>query len=99
MSGICHDWPDSDCVKFLSNTAAAMEKNYSILLIKDYVVPETGASLRAASMDIQMMSVLAGMERTQCQWTSLLNSSGLGLVKVWYSASGIESIIEATIKS
>ena len=67
MSGICHDWPDSDCVKFLSNTAAAMEKDYSILLIKDYVVPETGASLRAASMDIQMMSVLAGMERTQCQ--------------------------------
>ena len=62
------------------------------------VVPETGASVRGASLDIQMMTLLAGMERTERQWIDLLNRSGLSLVKVWYARNGLDSIIEATIK-
>ena len=75
-----------------------MDKDYSVILINDYVVPETGASLRTAAMDIQMMSLSAGMERTENQWVDILNMSGLSLVRIWYSGTGSESIIEATAK-
>ncbi len=75
-----------------------MEKDYSTLLINEYVVPETGASVRTAAMDIQMMSLFAGMERSESQWINLLSLSGLNLVKIWYSETGLESIIEATAK-
>ncbi|CAD6578655.1 MAG: hypothetical protein ASARMPREDX12_008924 [Alectoria sarmentosa] len=98
FGAICHDWPDDDCVKFLSNTATAMERDYSTLLIRDLVVPETGASVRTAAKDIQMMSLFAGMERTESQWINLLSLCGLSLVRIWYSGNGAESVIEATIK-
>lgn len=76
-----------------------MDKDYSMLLINDYVVPETGASLRTAAMDIQMMSLSAGMERTERQWVHLLGMSGLSVAKIWYSETGSESIIQATARS
>lgn len=74
-----------------------MKKDYSSLLIREYVVPETGASLRTAAKDIQMMGLFAGMERTESQWINLLSLSGLRLVKIWSSRNGMESVIEATI--
>ena len=91
---VCHDWADEYCIKFLSNTAAAMSKDSSTLLINDYVVPEMNASLREASMDLQMMTLFAGVERTESQWRKLLEASNLELVQVWRSKSGLESIIE-----
>lgn len=75
-----------------------MEKDYSILLIYDYVVPESGASIRAAAMDLQMMCLFAGVERTESQWRAILDASGLELVQVWYSKTQFESVIEARRK-
>ena len=75
-----------------------MEKDYSILLINDYVVPETGASVHTSALDIQMMSLLAGIERTESQWMNLLSLSGLSLKRVWHSGNRFESIIEASLK-
>ena len=74
-----------------------MKREYSTLLIYDYVMPEIGASIRAAAMDVQMMSLFAGMERTESQWRVILDASGLKLVQVWYSAAKSESVIEAKL--
>lgn len=75
-----------------------MEKEYSILLIYDYVMPETGAPIRAAAMDVQMMYLFAGMERTESQWKVILDASGLEMVQVWHSVGQSESVIEARLK-
>ena len=75
-----------------------MEKDYSTLLIYDYVVPETGAPIRAAAMDLQMMCLFAGVERTESQWRAILNTSGLELVFIWYSKTQSESVLEARLK-
>lgn len=75
-----------------------MEKGYSTLLIYDYVMPETEATVRAAAMDVQMMSLLAGIERTASQWRGILDASGLKMVRVWHSASKSESVIEAELR-
>lgn len=95
---ICHDWPDEDCKKFLSNTARAMEKGYSRLLIDDYVLPNTGAPYRGSSMDILMMCFCSGIERTQRQWEELLDACGLEIVKVWANRTDYEQVIEAQLK-
>jgi hypothetical protein len=41
-----------------------MDPEYSTLLIDDYVLPNTGAELRAAEMDILMWLHTSGLERT-----------------------------------
>lgn len=47
---IMHNWSDASCQKILQNTVDAMEKDYSTVLINDYVLPEEKVGLRAASM-------------------------------------------------
>ena len=75
-----------------------MEKGYSTLPTNDYIVPETRASIRTAAIETQMMSLVAGMERTQSQWSNLLSLSGLSHTKVWHSGNRWESVIEASVK-
>ena len=74
-----------------------MDQDYSTLLIYDYVVPETGASTRAAAMDLQMMCLFAGVERTESQWKAILRASGLELVQIWSSPASSESVIETRL--
>ncbi|KAL9084756.1 MAG: hypothetical protein Q9165_007931 [Trypethelium subeluteriae] len=96
---IGHDWSDQKCRELFANTAAAMDKDYSRLLIDDFVLPTTGTGYRAASMDIHMLFSLAGIERTEAHWYRLLESIGLEIVKIWPGAPGMhESVIEAKKK-
>ena len=83
----------------MENTIKAMKRGFSKLLINDFVLPDiyTGADLQPALLDIMMMSMCAGVERTERQWRSLLDSVGLEVVKIW-RADGAESVIEAILK-
>jgi hypothetical protein len=74
-----------------------MDKDYSRLLINDYVLPDTGVDLHPALLDIMMMSLCSGLERTEKQWRALLDSIGLEIVKIWTSP-GAESVIETKLK-
>ena len=95
---ICHDWPDTHARQFLRQTAEAMRPKYSRLLIEDHVVDDRDAHHRPATSDILMMLLLTGIERTRRQWTDLLASVGLVIVKIWPSRRGLQSVIEAMKK-
>lgn len=75
-----------------------MRSGYSKLLISELVLPQNGTALFPASLDIQMMGLHAGMERSETQWYELLDSEGLEIVKIWQLMPGGESVIEATLK-
>lgn len=75
-----------------------MEAGYSTLLIGDYVLPDTGAGLRAAEMDILMWLHTAGLERTVSQWEALFDAVGLELVEIWNTDKGDESVLEVRKK-
>ncbi|KAI9926344.1 hypothetical protein MW887_004108 [Aspergillus wentii] len=92
---IFHDWPDHICQKILLNTISAMDPKYSRILIVDWVLPDTKAPLLQSSMDIQMMSIGAGVERSERQWRELLGGAGLEIKQIHNSHPGMESIIEA----
>ncbi|KAN0103383.1 S-adenosyl-L-methionine-dependent methyltransferase [Hyaloscypha variabilis] len=62
---ICHDWSDANCREFLGNTVKAMENGYSKLLINDFVLPDTEVPLHLALLDITMMNLCSGVERSE----------------------------------
>ncbi|KAF7586328.1 hypothetical protein BBP40_009056 [Aspergillus hancockii] len=98
LRDVLHNWSDAKSVQILSRVVEAMDPEYSTLLIDDYVLPDTGAELRAAEMDILMWLHTAGLERTVSQWKSLFGLVGLELVNIWHSARGNESVLEARVQ-
>lgn len=72
-----------------------MAPGYSKIIIIDFVLPDVGTPLMQASMDIQMMSIGAGVERSESQWRELLDSAGLEITGIWSTGPGMEAIIEA----
>ncbi|BCR96598.1 uncharacterized protein AKAW2_21538S [Aspergillus luchuensis] len=95
---IFHDWPDHICRKILVNTISAMDPEYSRIIISDFVLPDTNAPLLQSSLDIQMMSIGSGVERSERQWRELLDEAGLEITGIWNSNPGMESVIEAVPK-
>ncbi|KAB8238223.1 S-adenosyl-L-methionine-dependent methyltransferase [Aspergillus alliaceus] len=92
---IFHDWPDYICHKILVNTVSAMSADYSRIIIVDFVLLDTDAPLLQASIDIQMMSIGSGVERSKRQWRELLGAAGLVITGIWSGSPGMESVIEA----
>ncbi|KAI9875694.1 MAG: hypothetical protein M1830_008092 [Pleopsidium flavum] len=95
---ILHDWDDNSCRNILQNQISAMEKDYSRLLVNDMVLPDVGAAMFPAAMDVSMMTLLTGMERTRAQWHELLDSVGLKINGIWTLVEGGESVIETVLK-
>jgi hypothetical protein len=60
-----------------------MESGYLKLLIFEYILLDVGAPLFPVLLDIQMLAMLSGTERTETQWRELLGSLGLEIVKFW----------------
>ncbi|KAL4891810.1 S-adenosyl-L-methionine-dependent methyltransferase [Aspergillus ambiguus] len=95
---IFHDWPDHVCHRILLNTVSAMDPHRSRVLIVDFVLPDTNTPLLQASLDVQMMSIGAGVERSERQWRDLLHGAGLEIQTIWRGSPGMESVIEAVLK-
>ena len=96
---VLHDWNDDICRTILTETRRAMEPSVSRLLINQWVVPARNATRLMTAMDLNMMSVLSAMERTEKQWYELLESSGLRIKKIWRSDDDVsECLIEAVVK-
>jgi hypothetical protein len=74
-----------------------MVQGYSKLFIYDIVLPPTGASISQTTMDVNMMSLCSGAERTKGQWEKLLDGAGFKIVKLWPDPQDNEMLIEAEI--
>jgi hypothetical protein len=98
MRYIMHDHSDEICRRILKNITEAMKPGYSKLLIFDFVLPDVGAPLLGSLMDINMMTLLSGMERTRRQWTALLDSVGLEVAQFHMCGDLSEGLVEATLK-
>lgn len=73
-----------------------MDKHYSRILFEDFVLPSTGATYRAASMDMHMLFSVVGIERTEGHWRELLRGLGLQIVRIWSDeVAEHEAVIEA----
>ncbi|KAI1122451.1 putative O-methyltransferase [Nemania abortiva] len=97
MHAILHDWDDSDAGRILSNTADAMKRGYSKLLLYESVLVSQGATLYQSVADISIMHLVSAAERTERRWRELLQASGFEVCKIWRHPLSLESIIEAEL--
>lgn len=92
LKAVLHDWDDEHAVHILKNCHKAMD-NMSRLLIVEVVLQPEDQSLYANSMDLLMLAITGGKERTLSSFEDMLHKAGLSLEKV-YSTSTEFSILE-----
>jgi hypothetical protein len=91
LSGVIHDWNDEAAVRILRNCRRAIRTDGTLILL-DTVL--TGSSDPArALMDLLMMVLTGGRERTESEFRSVLREAGFSLTRVIPTAGA--SILES----
>jgi hypothetical protein len=95
---IMHNWQDAECRKILQNIADAIAPD-SRLLIAEMVVPivPEGIDKTVYWMDMCML-IIGSKERSEKDFSELLDSANLKLVKIWPSSVGSQTVIECRLK-
>jgi len=88
LSNILHDWPDEACRRILANCRRAMKKD-SRLLILEMVVPPGNEPSVAKLLDLEMLVITGGRERTEEEFKELLAWSGFRLSRIIPTREGI----------
>ncbi len=81
LMNIIHDWPDAESIKILSAIRRAMSKRARVLIIET-VVPDAPGPHLSKELDIAMMAIPGGMERTQEEYASLAAKCALRLERM-----------------
>jgi hypothetical protein len=81
MQHIIHDWDDDRAALILRNCRAAMKGNGKVLVL-DAVVPEGDQPDFSKLLDIEMMLLPGGRERTEHEFAALFAKAGLKLARV-----------------
>jgi hypothetical protein len=93
LKSIVHDWPDEDCVRILRNVHRAAHEKSRVLVI-EMIVPDKPQGSPVAFMDLNMLVMLGGRERSAEEFASLLAAGGFRVERVIPTA-GLFSVIEA----
>ena len=93
MSHIIHDWNADQCQTILGHCRRAMPSSGRLLLV-EMVLPEGDAPHPGKLLDILMLTVPGGEERTPSQYSALLDRAGFHMTRVVPTASPV-SIVEA----
>ncbi|MER7820081.1 methyltransferase [Streptomyces sp. NPDC096153] len=80
LSQILHDWDDERAAQILQSCRAAAGPG-SRLLILDQVLPHDSGSQPAALLDLHMLILLGGRERTEAAWKDLIERCGFRVVR------------------
>ena len=81
MSNILHDWSDEQCGIILRNCKKAMKRE-SRLLIVEMIIPPGNEPSVAKLLDLEMLVITGGRERTEDEFNNLLESSGFRLLRI-----------------
>jgi len=93
MKYILHDWDDAKCGMILANVRKAIADG-GTLLVFDTVIPPPGTPDFSVLMDLNMMAMTGGRERTEPELRDLLGRTGFALRRVLPTQSHV-SITEA----
>ena len=98
MQHIIHDWDDQPALKILGNCRRALEGNPNgVLLIVDAVVPQDSEPHTSKWLDLEMLLMPGGRERTKPEWHELMNKAGFEIARI-VAMKGAESVIEARVR-
>jgi len=98
MQHIIHDWADEPALKILENCRRALEgRKDGRLIIVDSVVPETSEAHFSKIIDLEMLLMPGGRERTEREWRELFANGGFEITRI-VPMQAAESVIEARVK-
>ena len=93
LKWIIHDWDDARSVAILKSCRRAMSPAAKLLLL-EAVIPPGNAPMLGKFLDLNMMVITGGKERTEREFAALLAEAGFRLTRVIPTKSPV-SIVEA----
>ena len=81
MKHIIHDWDDDASIRILKNVRSAMSENGRVLVI-EMVIPQGSEPSPSKALDILMLVMEGGKERTKEEYAELLKAAGLALTAI-----------------
>jgi hypothetical protein len=94
LKAILHDWDDSNARRILAAVRTAIPSHGRLLVIEALLEPGN-APQPAKWLDLQMLVVLGGRERTRAEFERLFDESGFGLTGVTAIPGVGQRLIEA----
>ena len=93
LSHIVHDWDDGENATILGNVREAMKPDGKLLIV-EMVLPESDEPHMGKMLDMMMLLVPGGEERTPSEYEALLEPNGFRITRVVPTASPV-SVVEA----
>ena len=97
LRNILHDWPDEDCIRILTNLRRNMHPAGRLVLVElGLATNRRGHVLEQArsGVDMLMMTMFEGRERTHAELTKLIQRAGYDLVQIAETRS-VAQVLEA----
>jgi hypothetical protein len=82
LSRVIHDWDDAAAIRILTNCREAMPDHAALLLIEAVMPQRAREHPGAVRMDLHMLTLLHGRERTVREYRAMLEAAGLELRRV-----------------
>jgi len=79
---IIHDWDDPRATAILANVRCAMQGAGKVLVVERTIAADYRQALSVLHLDVQMLVLLGGCERTEAEYGALFAASGLQLSAV-----------------
>jgi len=93
FSHVIHDWNEEQCLTILGHCRRAMSPGGRLLLV-EMVLPDGDTPHPGKMLDVCMLMLPGGEERTEAQYAALLDKAGFRLTRVVPTAS-LVSVVEA----
>ena len=93
LQHILHDWNDERCATILANCRAAMDAGGVLLVIENIMPDDAKPDARLVMLDLHMLTMLGGSERTRGEYAALLRSSGFEFARATRTRTGSEIIV------
>ncbi|CAN0853270.1 Trans-resveratrol di-O-methyltransferase [Linum grandiflorum] len=97
IKSVLHNWTDEDCKKILKRCKEAIQEKKGKLILIEMVIEESKNDSEMSKtrllVDMEMMMLCQGKERTEAEWKNLFLESGFSSSKITNTA-GLNSIIE-----
>ncbi len=93
LKHIIHDWNDAKATAILKACRAAIPPTGKLLLV-ELVVPPGFAPHMAHILDLEMMVICDGKERTETEYRALLEGAGFRLTRI-IPTEGPHGLVEA----
>jgi hypothetical protein len=96
MSGVIHDWDEDHAIRILRNCQGSMAQHSRVLVI-ECVVPDGPDISFSQLLDLNMLVMNGGRERTTTEFRELFDAAGLRMTRVMPTLSPL-SVVEAARK-